>query len=304
MEPASIRFKNPGAMWGNALAKKWGSTQTVTLHDGLGQGNNIAVFPTYVQGISAQLDLWRTSPHYKNKRFADAIAIWSGHNHVESYIAYVLARVPGMTRDTVMNDSFWRGPMGVGFLKAQAGHEAGKPYPAEPGDWLEAQKKVFNKKPAIVKTVVGASATTATLWQVYGNEIERYLMFAFGIIVSIGLIYLAYHVIKANPTVFAKIWDYAKRAFGRSRTIFLQVFGMLSSVFVELSDQLTSLNLDDFFKHEVAVGITLVVSILTIFARLDTYGPPSFKALPEEPVGPAIPVVPAVEEVAQPPKAE
>ena len=143
MEPASIRYKNPGAMWGNALAKKWGSTDTITLHDGLGQGNNIAVFPTYVQGICAQLDLWRTSPNYKNKKFADAIAIWSGHNNVESYIAYVLARVPGMTRTTVMNDEFWKGPMGIAFLKAQAGHEAGKTYPAPDLDWLEAQHRVF-----------------------------------------------------------------------------------------------------------------------------------------------------------------
>lgn len=171
MEPASIRFKNPGAMWGNALAKKWGSTDTVTLHDGLGQGNNIAVFPTYVQGIGAQLDLWRTSPNYKNKRFADAIAIWSGHNNVESYIAYVLARVPGMTRDTIMDDAFWRGPKGIAFLKAQAGHEAGKTYPAPDTDWLEAQKRVFGSvtvtapvpAPAIPKktAVVVATSTAA-----------------------------------------------------------------------------------------------------------------------------------------------
>jgi hypothetical protein len=143
MEPASIRYKNPGAMWGNALATKWGALDTVTLHDGLGQGNNIAVFPTYVQGICAQLDLWRTSPNYKNKRFADAIAIWSGRNYVESYIAYVLDRVPGMTRDTVMNDEFWKSSMGIAFLKAQAGHEAGKPYPAPDADWVEAQRRVF-----------------------------------------------------------------------------------------------------------------------------------------------------------------
>ena len=145
MEPASIRFKNPGAMWGNSLAKKWGSTETVTLHDGLGQGNNIAVFPTYVQGICAQLDLWRTSPNYKNKRFEDAINIWDGHNNTPSYIAYVLQRVPGMTRDTVMDDAFWRGPLAIGFLKAQAGHEAGKTYPAPDADWIEAQKRVFDK---------------------------------------------------------------------------------------------------------------------------------------------------------------
>jgi hypothetical protein len=79
------------------IPKKWGSTQTVYLSDGLGQGNNIAVFDTWVQGICAQLDLWRTSPRYKNKRFEDAIRVWSGGNNVESYIAYVTARVPGMT---------------------------------------------------------------------------------------------------------------------------------------------------------------------------------------------------------------
>jgi hypothetical protein len=130
-------------MWGNALAKKWGSTETITLHDGLGQGNNIAVFPTYVDGICAQLDLWRSSPNYKNKRFADAIAVWSGHNNVESYIAYVLPRVPGLTRTTVMDDAFWRGPMAIPFLKAQAGHEAGKTYPAPDADWVTAWKKVL-----------------------------------------------------------------------------------------------------------------------------------------------------------------
>lgn len=174
MEPASIRCKNPGAMWGNALAKKWGSTETITLNDGLGQGNNIAVFPTYVQGICAQLDLWRTSPNYKDKRFEDAIAIWSGHNNVESYIAYVLPRVPGMTRTTVMDDAFWRGPMAIPFLKAQAGHEAGKTYPAPDADWITAQQKVFagavpsapivqpaQKKAVVIAGSAGAAAATA-----------------------------------------------------------------------------------------------------------------------------------------------
>lgn len=148
MEPASIRYKNPGAMWGNKLAIKWGADpRPVTLNDGKGQGNNIAVFPTYVQGICAQLDLWRTSPNYRNKRFEDAIAIWSGHNEVESYIAFVLKRVSGMTRGTVMNDDFWHGTKGIEFLKAQAWHEAGKQYPAPDADWLEAQRRVFNEPP-------------------------------------------------------------------------------------------------------------------------------------------------------------
>lgn len=144
MEPASIRYKNPGAMWGNKIAIKWGADpKPVALHDGLGQGNNIAVFPTYVQGICAQLDLWRSSANYKNKRFADAIAIWSGHNEVPSYIAFVKKRVPGLTEGTIMNDTFWRSPMGIMFLKAQAWHEAGKQYPAPDEDWIEAQRRVM-----------------------------------------------------------------------------------------------------------------------------------------------------------------
>lgn len=143
-------------MWGNALAIKWGAAKkAVTLNDGKGQGNNIAVFPTFVQGICAQMDLWRTSPNYKNKRFADAIAIWSGHNSVESYISFVTSRVPGMTRNTVMDDTFWRGPMAIPFLKAQAWHEAGKQYPAPDADWIEARKRVISG------VVPKAPATTA-----------------------------------------------------------------------------------------------------------------------------------------------
>jgi peptidoglycan hydrolase-like protein with peptidoglycan-binding domain len=144
-EPASIRYKNPGAMWGNKLAVKWGAAKAaVKLNDGTGQGNNIAVFPTYVAGICAQLDLWRTSKHYRNKKFKDAIAIWSGGNHVQEYIAFVKKRVPGMTENTVMNDAFWQSDMGIAFLKAQAWHEAGKRYPAPAADWIEAQRIVFS----------------------------------------------------------------------------------------------------------------------------------------------------------------
>lgn len=178
MEPASIRFKNPGAMWGHTgkrpsedkvvatnapIPKRWGSKETVYLSDGLGQGNNIAVFETWVDGICAQLDLWRTSPNYRNKEFKDAIRVWSGGNNVPSYIAYVLARVPGMTPETVMNDAFWKGPMGIGFLKAQAGHEAGKPYPAPDADWIEAQRRVFKAANAgkTAGAVIATGAATA-----------------------------------------------------------------------------------------------------------------------------------------------
>lgn len=152
-----------GCVTNAPIPLKWGSTRTIYLSDGLGQDNNIAIFDTWVQGICAQLDLWRTSPKYRNKRFADAIKTWSGGNNVPSYIAYVKARVPGMNEDTVMNDAFWKGPMGIGFLKAQAGHEAGERYPAPDADWIEAQRRVFKAVNAgkTAGAVVAAGTATA-----------------------------------------------------------------------------------------------------------------------------------------------
>lgn len=196
MEPASIRYKNPGAMWGNALAIKWGAAKkAVTLNDGKGQGNNIAVFPTFQQGICAQMDLWRTSKNYRNKRFADAIAVWSGHNSVESYIAFATKRVPGMTRDTVMNDGFWRGGMAIPFLKAQAGHEAGKVYPAPDPDWIAAQKRVLSGVPtantvkkAAASVTSGVAPTVATVQQ-SGLGVGTALIIGLGIALVVFLVW-------------------------------------------------------------------------------------------------------------------
>lgn len=196
MEPASIRYKNPGAMWGSALAIKWGAAkQAVTLNDGKGQGNNIAVFPTFVAGICAQLDLWRTSKNYRNKKFSDAIRIWSGGNSVESYISFVCARVPGMTRDTVLDDAFWKGPMGIPFLKAQAWHEAGKQYPAPDEDWINAKKRVLSGVPtantvkkAAVSLVSGTASGAAAGTQA-GLSLPVALAIGLGIALAVFLVW-------------------------------------------------------------------------------------------------------------------
>lgn len=188
MEPAAIRYKNPGAMWPGKIATKWGSKRWIYLNDGTGQGggghgNKIAIFDNWVDGIAAQLDLWRTSPNYKNKRFADAIRIWSGGNGVPVYIAHIKARVSGMSENTIMNDVFWRGPMALAFLKAQSGMEAGRTIPATPEDWAEGQRRVFNEvvnKRTVVAIVGGAVEATSTSvgvahktpethWAVYGG---------------------------------------------------------------------------------------------------------------------------------------
>lgn len=171
MEPAAIRTKNPGAMWPGPIATKWGSKEWVYLNDGTGQGgggrgNKIAIFDNWVGGICAQLDLWRSSPKYRNQPFAVAIDTWCGHNHTESYIAYVLKRVPTMTRNTIMNDVFWRSASALAFLKAQAAHEAGKQIPAPDSDWITAQKRVMGGSQPAVKstsTAVAVNTTTTTV---------------------------------------------------------------------------------------------------------------------------------------------
>lgn len=198
-EPASIRYKNPGAMWGSALAIKWGAQkQPVVLKDGKGQGNNIAVFPTYVQGICAQLDLWRSSKNYRNRCFADAIAIWSGHNNVESYIKFVQARVPGMTRNTVMDDAFWQSPSGIAFLKAQAWHEAGKRYPAPDADWIEAQKRVMSGAPT-ANTVKKAATATATIVPTVAIAHQSGISLPVALSIAVGLAVVGFLIWKFKP---------------------------------------------------------------------------------------------------------
>lgn len=146
--PAAIQFKNPGAMWPGAIATKWGSPSWQYLSDGTGQGgaghgNKIAHFNSWVDGICAQMDLWRSSVNYRGKPLKAAITTWSGGNNVPSYLSYLKARVPGLTDTTVMDDAFWRGPMAIPFLKAQAQHEAGKAIPATQADYIEAQRRVM-----------------------------------------------------------------------------------------------------------------------------------------------------------------
>ncbi|KQW22804.1 hypothetical protein ASC80_05545 [Afipia sp. Root123D2] len=133
MEPASIRYKNPGAQWPGVRVTKWGSTSFVTLNDG--QGNKIAVFPTFVQGAAAQFDLWASN--YTGITLKAAIDKWSGHNS----------------------------PAGWKLLKAQSRWEAGKPIPMSDAEWQLAQTKVFGPATAAQNVTL----PTAT----YSNDVKR-----------------------------------------------------------------------------------------------------------------------------------
>lgn len=201
MEPASIRYNNPGAMWGgSALAKKWGATKTVGLNDGLKQGNNIAVFPTKVRGAAAQFDLWHTSAYYHNKTLVAAITKWSGGNWVPSYTKFLRERVPGLTNDTVISDPFMASENGVKFVKAQAWHEAGKPYPMSDAEWVEAQKLVHGPNAVKVPTVKTAAKTQAT-----GHVVTQAAAQAAGF--SVGTAVLIFAVVAVVAFIGYKVYQ-------------------------------------------------------------------------------------------------
>lgn len=139
-EPASIRYKNPGAMWGGTHAKRWGAVDDVVLNDG--QSNHIAVFPTTVQGAAAQFDLWRRA--YAGMTLAAAIDKWSGHNSPKGYVA-ALQKATGIGPFEIITSIVLAGPKGLALMKAQAQWEAGKPYPMTDAEWAHAQQMVFGK---------------------------------------------------------------------------------------------------------------------------------------------------------------
>lgn len=174
MEPASIRYNNPGAMWGgNALTKRWGETGNIALNDGLHQNNHIAVFPDKVRGAAAQFDLWHTSQNYHGQQLAHAIRTWSGGNSWLEYVKFLALHAPGLSATTVIDDKLLSGPLGLALVKAQAQIEAGKPYPLSDDDWVKAQQMVFASPAAVdpqamaaTKPLPGGAHTvsTAPIW--------------------------------------------------------------------------------------------------------------------------------------------
>lgn len=143
-EPASIRYNNPGAMWGgNKISRKWGERGNVALEDGTGQGNHIAIFPDVVHGAAAQFDLWHHG--YTGTTLKAAIRKWSGGNSSLAYMTF-LEQHTGLLANAVVNDALLASPTGIKLLKAQAQWEAGKPYPMTDEQWAEAQRLVYPVK--------------------------------------------------------------------------------------------------------------------------------------------------------------
>ena len=139
--PASIRYNNPGAMWPQDSAAKFGSTSYGKLAD----GNLIAKFDTPEAGAAAQFDLL-ASPKYAGMSIGRAIDKWSGHtggaSNVSAY-ANSVAKSVGLNPGDTLNADMLRTPAGIAFAKAMARQEAGVEYPMNNDQWATAQRMAF-----------------------------------------------------------------------------------------------------------------------------------------------------------------
>jgi hypothetical protein len=143
--PASIRFNNPGAMWPGPSSKKFDAIGTRRLNDGLGQGNRIAIFTNAVNGAAALFDL--VDRVYTGMTVKQAIAKWSGGNHVSSYLN-VLQTHGGIDATEYITKAKLRDPAwALRFAKAMARHEAGREYPLTDAHWMEAHWMAFQLAP-------------------------------------------------------------------------------------------------------------------------------------------------------------
>lgn len=174
--PAAIRYKNPGAMWPGRVATKWGSTDWITLNDG--QGNKIAIFPTFVQGAAAQFDLWATR-YTTGETLKQLIDRWSGRNSPVEYVRFLEAQT-GISINTVVTRALLASQSGWRLLKAQSRWEAGRPIPMSDDDWQQAQKMVFAGATTTAPTTAAVDPTKEILRKGDRGEVVKKLQTALG----------------------------------------------------------------------------------------------------------------------------
>lgn len=140
MTPASIRNRNPSAMYPCPSSKKFGSTSYETLRskDGV---HKIATFPTSEHGAAAQFDLLLRV--YAGMTVKAAITRWSGGHYVDTYLG-VLQKRAGIASDTVLTKERLSDPdFALRLAKAMAWQEAGRDYPMDDEGWLEGHQMAF-----------------------------------------------------------------------------------------------------------------------------------------------------------------
>lgn len=153
---ASVRYNNPGAMWPNAIATRFGATGYQNLNDG--QGNKIAIFPDGESGAAAHFAL--LNQNYTGMPLSAAIRKWSGGNSSSEYTNLV-SKATGLSPDTVLTPNILASPQGIVLAKAMARQEAGGEFPLSDAGWQQAQARGLGLRTAAINTGTATDASTA-----------------------------------------------------------------------------------------------------------------------------------------------
>jgi uncharacterized protein (TIGR02594 family) len=152
--PASIRNKNPGAMYPGASSRKFGALQTNVI----GGGHLIAQFPDHVSGAAALFDL--LARLYVGLTLKAAITKWSGGNSAPEYVAAISKATGLKSTDKLSRAVLADQQKMIAFGKAMAKHEAGQEYPMTDAQWFEAYALATGN-------LTPAERETATPWLDY-----------------------------------------------------------------------------------------------------------------------------------------
>lgn len=138
--PASIRNKNPGAMYPGRSSRKFGSTAFEILRSKDGT-HKIATFPTSEHGAAAQFDLLHRS--YCDRTIEKAIKKWCGGYYAMSYLK-ILDDKAGIKATDILTKRMVKDPdIAIPIAKAMAWQEAGRDYPLDDDEWKSAHAMAF-----------------------------------------------------------------------------------------------------------------------------------------------------------------
>jgi hypothetical protein len=141
--PASIRHRNPGAMYPGPSSRRYGATTEASLEGGK---HRIATFPTHEDGAAALFDLLGRA--YMDRTLEAAIRRWCGANHAGVYLDGIEKRTD-LGRDTWLDRDFICDPeRAIPLAIAMARHEAGRDYPLKAAAWEAAHARAVAALPA------------------------------------------------------------------------------------------------------------------------------------------------------------
>lgn len=146
MIPASIRNRNPGAMYPGRSAKRFGSTAHEVLRskDGV---HKIATFPSDIHGAAAMFHLLGNGG-YVGKTIEGAIRKWCGGYYASTYVNVLETKGGVKSSDVLTLAMLHRQDVAIPLCRAMAWQEAGRDYPLDDAGWMTAHTMAFGEAEA------------------------------------------------------------------------------------------------------------------------------------------------------------